>query len=51
MVGLLVLSLVIGVGKYVKQFADPQAAPKRRGFEVKPAAGGEPPVAREQVKQ
>lgn len=36
MVGLLVLSLVIGVGKYVKQFADPAAKPKPRGFEVKP---------------
>ena len=40
MVGLLVLSLIIGVGKYVKQFADPAAKPRPRGFEVKPTAGG-----------
>lgn len=43
MVGLLVLSLIIGVGKYVKQFADPAAKPKLRGFEIKPVEGGGPP--------
>ena len=49
LVGLLVLSLVIGVGKYVKQFADPAAKPQPRGFEVKPTAGAEPPVASEET--
>ncbi len=51
MVGLLVLSLAMGVGKYVRQFADPAAKPKPRGFEVKPVAGGEPVVGREEAKQ
>ena len=47
MVGLLVLSLIIGVGKYVKQFADPAAKPKPRGFEVKPVMSDEPAAGNE----